>query len=143
MHLEISKHPNVQRVSKAIEAICRVKQCLPSLVCQAHADIVISKRLNLKFKKLTEPIPVSVADARSKLSAVVTIQVPIVWYRGKESIFTVLVVQQLSWHNLFGENHLHSTTALYIVDHAVPCIEFRHQSMQLAITKMMTAFTFC
>jgi hypothetical protein len=50
---------------------------------------------------------------------------------GKESIFTMLVVPQLSWPILFGENHLHSTKAL--VDHAVPSIEFRHPSMQFMI----------
>jgi hypothetical protein len=54
-----------------------------SLVSQAHADIVISKRPDLKFENLEEPIPVSVADARSKLSAIATMQIPIVWDGGK------------------------------------------------------------
>ena len=102
-----------------------------SLVSQAHADIVISKRPDLKFENLEEPIPVSVADARSKLSAIATMQIPIVWDGGKESIFTMLVVPQLSWPILFGENHLLSTKTL--VDHAVPSIEFRHPSMQFMI----------
>ena len=105
--------------------------CSVSLVSQAHADIVISKRPDLEFENLEEPIPVSVADARSKLSAIATMQIPIVWDGGKESIFTMLVVPQLSWPILFGENHLHSTKAL--VDHAVPSIEFRHPSMQFMI----------
>ncbi|CAB3996860.1 Hypothetical predicted protein [Paramuricea clavata] len=43
----------------------------------------------------------------------------------------MLVVPQLSWPILFGENHLHSTKAL--VDHAVPSIGFRHPSMQFMI----------
>ncbi|CAB4038430.1 pol poly [Paramuricea clavata] len=43
----------------------------------------------------------------------------------------MLVVPQLSWPILFGENHLHSTQAL--VNHAVPSIEFRHPNMQFMI----------
>ena len=105
--------------------------CSLSLVSQAHADIVIFKRPDLKFENLEEPISVSVADARSKLSAIATMQIPIVWDGGKESIFTMLVVPQLSWPILFVENHLHSTKAL--VDHVVPSIEFRHPSMQFMI----------
>jgi hypothetical protein len=105
--------------------------CSLSLVSQAHADIVISKRPDLKFENLEEPISVSVAHARSKLSAIATMQIPIVRDGGRESIFTMLVVPQLSWPILFGGNHLHSTKAL--VDHVVPSMEYRHPSMQSRI----------
>ena len=87
VHLEISKHLNVKRVRQSYLGYLSYKQFLPSLVCQAHADIVISKRSDLKFKKFTEPIPLSVADARSKLSAVVTIQVPILYGTEEKNLF--------------------------------------------------------
>ena len=106
--------------------------CSVSLVSRSHADLVASKRPQLKYQSLEKPVAVSVADAKAQLQAVGTMEIPIQWNNGTETIFQMLVVPGLSWPILFGENHLHSTQAL--VDHADPSIHFRHPSMSFKIT---------
>ena len=105
--------------------------CSVSLVSRSHADLVASKYPQLKFQSLEKPVAVSVADAKSQLKAVGTMEIPIQWSNGKETTFQMLVVPGLSWPILFGENHLHSTQAL--VDHATPSIHFRHPSMSFKL----------
>ena len=105
--------------------------CSVSLVSRSHADLVASKYPQLKFQSLEKPVAVSVADAKSQLKAVGTMEIPIQWSNGKETTFQMLVVPGLSWPILFGENHLHSTQAL--VDHAKPSIHFRHPSMSFKL----------
>ena len=85
--------------------------CSVSLVSQKHAETVAKVNPNLKFTKLEQHIPVSVAGRSSNLRAVGTMQVPIVWENGRSVIFTMLVVPQLSWPILFGQNHLRLTDA--------------------------------
>ncbi|XP_078374474.1 uncharacterized protein LOC144658021 [Oculina patagonica] len=106
--------------------------CSVSLVSRSHADHVASKCPQLKYQSLEKPVAVSVADAKSQLHAIGTMEIPIQWNNGKETTFQMLVVPGLSWPILFGENHLHSTQAL--VDHAAPSIHFRHPSMSFKIT---------
>ena len=65
----------------------------------------------LQFTKLEQPIPVSVAGPNSSPRAVGILQVPIVWETGKSAIFTMLVVPNLTWPSLFGQNHLRQTDA--------------------------------
>ncbi|KAL9985736.1 hypothetical protein ACROYT_G008176 [Oculina patagonica] len=83
--------------------------CLVSLVSRSHADHVASKYPQLKYQSLDEPVAVSVADVKSQLQAIGTMEIPIQWNNGKETTFQMLVVPGLSWLILFGENHLHST----------------------------------
>ena len=85
--------------------------CSVSLVSQNHATLVSKSRPDLLFTKLEQPIPVSVAGPSSTLRAVGTMQVPIIWENGRLATFTMLVVPQLSWPILFGQNHLRSTDA--------------------------------
>ena len=85
--------------------------CSVSLVSQNHATLVSKYRPDLLFTKLEQPIPVSVAGPSSTLRAVGTMQVPIIWENGRLATFTMLVVPQLSWPILFGQNHLCSTDA--------------------------------
>ena len=98
---------------------------------KVHADFIASKRPNLKYCPLEEPICVTAADPKSKLKAVATMKIPIRWETNTETVFTMLVVPGLVWPMLFGENHLHATQAL--VDHYVPSIMFRHPSMQFRV----------
>ena len=93
-----------------------------SLVRRSHADLVASKRPQLKYQSLEKPVAISVADAKAQLQAVGTMEIPIQWNNGIETIFQMLVVPGLSWPIHFGENHLHSTQAL--VDNADPSIHF-------------------
>ena len=96
--------------------------CSVSLVSRSHADLVVSKCPQLKYKSLEKPIAVSVADSQSQLQAIGTMEIPIQWSNGKTTTFKMLVVPGLSWPILFGENHLHATQAL--VDNADPSIHF-------------------
>ena len=85
--------------------------CSVSLVSQNHAETVAKFNPALQFTKLEQPIPVSVAGPNSTLRAVGVMQVPIVWETGKSAIFTMLVVPNLTWPLLFGQNHLRKTDA--------------------------------
>ena len=85
--------------------------CSISLVSKNHAETVAKKHPNLKLTKLEQQIPVSVAGPNSNLRAVGIMQVPIVWDNGKSVIFTMLVVPNLTWPILFGQNHLRKTDA--------------------------------
>lgn len=105
--------------------------CSVSLVSKAHADLVASQRPDLKYQSLDTPISVTTADPKSKLKAVLTMEVPIAWETGIETVFTMPVVPGLVWPILFGENHLHATQAL--VDHHAPSVAFRHSSMQFSV----------
>ena len=105
--------------------------CSVSLVSKVHADFVASKRPDLKYCALKEPISVTAADPKSNLKAVATMEIPITWETNTETVFTMLVVPGLVWPILFGENHLHATQAL--VDHYVPAVTFRHPSMQFHV----------
>ena len=106
--------------------------CSVSLVSRSHPAHVASKRPQLKYQSLEKPVAASVADAKTRLQSVGTIEIPIQWSNGKETTFQMLVVPGLSWPILFGENHLHSTQAL--VDHADPSIHFPHPRMAFKIT---------
>ena len=86
--------------------------CSVSLVSQKHADTVAKYNSNFQFTKLEQHIPVSVAGPCSALRAVGTMQVPIVWENGRSTTFTMLVVPNLTWPILFGQNHLRQTDAI-------------------------------
>ena len=115
-----------QRLPLPLDSCCSV-----SLVSKVHADFIASKRSNLKYCPLEEPISVTAADPKSTLKAVATMEIPITWETKTETLFTMLVVPGLVWPTLFGENHLHATQAL--VDHYGPSITFRHPSMQFRV----------
>ena len=85
--------------------------CSVSLVSQKHAETVAKQHPHLKFSKLEQHLPVSVAGPNSNLKAVGILQVPIVWENGKSVTFTMLVVPNLTWPILFGQNHLRKTDA--------------------------------
>ena len=95
-----------------------------SLVSQHHASHVAQACSNLKFQRLSSPVPAAVADPNASLSSVATMEVPITWTFGKESIFVMLVVPGLARSILFENNHLAAT------DLRVPQIEgnFGHPS---------------
>jgi len=105
--------------------------CSVSLVSKVHADLVASKRPDLKYCALEEPISVTPTDSKSNLNTVATMQIPITWENKTETVFTMLVVRGLVWPMLFRENHLHATQAL--VDHYVPFVIFRHPSMRFRV----------
>ena len=83
--------------------------CSVSLVSQNHAETVVKFNPALQFTKVEQSIPVSVAGPNSSFRAVGILQVPIVWETGKSAIFTMLVVPNLTWPILFGQNHLRKT----------------------------------
>ena len=85
--------------------------CSVSLVSQKHAAHVARQHPNLKFTKLEQHVPVSAAGPTSNLHAVGIMEVPIVWENGRSVIFTMLVVPNLTWPILFGQNHLRKTDA--------------------------------
>ena len=93
--------------------------CSVSLVSRVHADLVASKRSDLKYCALEEPISDTAADPKSTLKAVVTMQIPIIWKTKTETIFTMLVVPGLDWP-ILSETYFHAAQAL--VDHYVPSI---------------------
>ena len=106
--------------------------CSVSLVSQNHAELVAKASPTLLFTKLEQPIPVSVAGPSSDLRAVGTMQVPIVWENGRLTTFTMLVVPQLSWPILFGQNHLRQTDA-HIYSKALK-VPFADPSMNFTVT---------
>jgi len=81
----------------------------------------------LNYKKLEKPIPVQMADTSTSLK-----EVPIAWLRDKETIHVALVVPNMSWPLLFGENHLAATQALS--DHSNKTVTFRHPAMNFTIS---------
>ncbi len=86
-------------------------RCSVSLVSKYHAEYISKSRPDLVFTKLEQPVPVSVAGPSTDLRAIGTMQVPIVWANGRLTNFTMLVVPNLSWPILFGQNHLRITDA--------------------------------
>ncbi|KAL9952629.1 hypothetical protein ACROYT_G039905 [Oculina patagonica] len=69
--------------------------CSVSLLSKVHADLVASKRPDLKYCALKEHISVTSADSKSDLKAVATMQIPITWGNETETVFTMLVVPGL------------------------------------------------
>lgn len=105
--------------------------CSVTLCSLAHAQYVQAKRPELKFRKLDKQVPVQMADTSSALNAVGVQEVPILWHPGKETVHVALVVPNMSWPVLFGENHLAAAQALS--DHAAKTVTFRHPSMQFTV----------
>jgi len=64
------------------------------------------------------------ADTSASLNAVAVQEVPIAWLPNKETVRVALVVPNMSWPLLFGENHLAATHALS--DHREKTVTFRH-----------------
>ena len=85
--------------------------CSVSLVSQKHADTLAKQHPNLRFTKLEHQLPVSVPGQNSNLRTIGTMQVPIISENGQPMIFTMLVVPNLTWPILFGQNHLRKTDA--------------------------------
>ncbi len=69
--------------------------CSVSIVSEKQADRVATHHPHLRFTKLEQHVPVSVAGPNSKLWAVGIMQVPIVWENGRSVTFTMLVVPNL------------------------------------------------
>ena len=70
---------------------------------------------NLNYEAVANPIPVSVASPQVKLQAVATMQIPINWGPGAESVLKMLVVPNLTWPILFGESHFHQKDTLTLI----------------------------
>ena len=104
--------------------------CSLSLVSQIHAELVSQKCPHLSYKKLATPLSVSVASPDSQLKAVGIMQIPITWENGIRSTFSMLV-PNLIWPILFGQNHLKQTKA--ITDHDGLRARFHHPSMNFEI----------
>ena len=103
--------------------------CSVSLVSQAHADTVAKDCPHLQFKKFEQPFSISVANPSASLQAVGVMQVPIVW--GKWSTFSMLVVPNLAWPILFGNNHLIATEACMFPSQRR--VFFNHSSMKFNV----------
>ena len=89
---------------------------------KVHADFVASKRPELKYCALEEPIFDTAADLKCNVKAPATVET------NTETVFTMLVVRGPVLPILFGENHLHASKAL-VIDDYVPVVTFRHPSM--------------
>ena len=120
--------------------------CSISLVSKNHADALLQANPTLLFTPLDQPLTVSVANPQAKLYATGILPVPITWPNGQNSTFQMLVVPNLAWPILFGENHLKLTQAL--VDHANSRIKFLHPDLNFVIqcpasnpTQMLTPQT--
>ena len=72
------------------------------------------------------------ADNSASLNAVGVQEVPIAWLPNKETVHVALVVPNMSWPLLFGENHLAATHALS--DHREKTVTFRHPAMNFTIS---------
>ena len=96
--------------------------CSLSLVSKNHADALLQANPTLQFTPLDQPLTVSVANPQAQLYATGILPVPITWPNEQNSTFQMLVVPNLEWPILFGENHLKLTQAL--VDHANSRIKF-------------------
>ena len=83
--------------------------CSVSLVSQSHADVICQKSPQLTYQKLEQPISVAVVTSATQLNAVAVLQVRISWENGQSSIFSMLVVPNLAWPILFGQNNLSQT----------------------------------
>ena len=90
--------------------------CSLSLVSKAHAEVIVKAHPTLKFTKLFTLLSVSVANSQAQLSAIGSLQVPIIWDNGWTSVFSMPVLPHLAWPILFGQNHLQMIQAH--TDHA-------------------------
>ena len=106
-------------------------RCSVSLVSEAHANHVMKQCPTFTFERLPTPIPVTVANTDAQLKATGTMQIPIKFGPGAESLFVCLVVPCLCWLMLFGHNYIQSTHAL--VDHGNLQLTFRHLSMKFRL----------
>ena len=116
--------------------------CSISLVSENQTKTVARNCPTLTFTKSEHPIVVSAACPSSQLQAVGIMQVPIVWDSGITSTFSMLVVPNLSWPILFGQNHLSATNA-QIYSYA-RTVYFGHDTMKFTVrcsnTNPLTAF---
>ena len=102
------------------------------LVSKGHAEVIVKAHPTLKFTKLSTPLSVSVASPQAQLRAVSSFQVPIIWDNGRASVFSMLVVPQLAWPMLFGQNYLWMIQAH--TDHAGLKVRFDHSALNFTIT---------
>ena len=77
-----------------------------SLVSQQHADKALQIHPHLQFSCLEQPVTVSVPSPSVSHKAVGVMQVPICFENGRSAVFSMLVVPNLTWPTLFGQNHL-------------------------------------
>ena len=108
--------------------------CSFSLVSKAHSDVIGKVHPTLKFTKLSPPPPLSVsaANPQAQLRAIDSLQVPVIWDNGRASVCSMLVVLQLAWLILFGQNHLRMIQAY--TDHTGPKVCFDHPALNFTIT---------
>ena len=76
-----------------------------SLVSQSHADVICQKSPQRTYKKLEQPMPVAVTTSATQLKAIAILQVPVTWENGQSLNFSMLVVPNLAWFILSGQNH--------------------------------------
>ena len=106
--------------------------CSVTLCSLDHAQHIHSARPELTYKKLEKPISVQMADTSVSLNAVGVQEVPIAWLPNKKTVSVALVVPNMTWPLLFGENHLAATHALS--DHREKTVTFRHPAMNFTIS---------
>ena len=105
--------------------------CSMSLVSQSHADVICQKSPQWTYQRLKQPIPLAVVTSATQLKAIAVLQVPITWESGQSSIFSMLVVPNLAWPILFGQNHLCQTQA--VTDHANYHTGFNHHTLNFTV----------
>ncbi|KAJ7378900.1 hypothetical protein OS493_019591 [Desmophyllum pertusum] len=116
-----------KRLQLPLDSCCSVTLCNLE-----HAQFIHSSRPELNYKKLDKHIPVQMANTSTSLKAVAVQEVPIMWLPDKETVHVALVVPNMSWPLLFGENHLAATQALS--DHSNKTVTFRHPAMNFTIS---------
>ena len=82
-----------------------------SIVSKEHADKILQLCPDLTFSHLEQPVTVSVASPSASLKAICVLQVPIVFENGRSAIFSMLVLPDLAWPFLLGQNYLQFTNA--------------------------------
>ena len=105
--------------------------CSLSLVSKAHDEVIVKAHPTLKFTKLSTPLSVSVANPQAQLRAIGSLHVPIIWDNGRASVFSMLMVPQLAWLILFGQNHLRMIQAH--TDHAGLKVRIDHPALNFTI----------
>ena len=135
---ELSVNLNCSILSCQVTSADKVLQfpldscCSVTLCSLDHAQHIRAARPELKYKKLEKPIPVQMADTNAFLNAAGVQEVPIAWFLNKETVHVALVVPNMCWPLLFGENHLAATHALS--DYREKTVTFRHPAINITIS---------
>ena len=99
-----------------------------SAVSETFANEVILRNPSLSRLPLTSSLLPTVSTAnRDSLCPCKTIELPITWNNGQTTHFQMLVILNLTYSIILGNNHLKKTRAT--IDHGDQQIHFKHQDM--------------